>query len=1032
MWFALDRQIREEKLGHPFPVIPVLLPGADLTPCFLFLSTWIDLRSGVDGFASAEMLEAFEHAMSAATRPLAAAEHSADFRPYRGLEAFREEDAAFFAGRTAFANDLLRFTLDKNLVAVVGPSGSGKSSVVHAGLVPLLRRQLPPATTWDVVTFTPGGDPFHRLASALISLLEPDGSETDRLAEAHKLGDRLAAGEIKLESVIGRVIEKSNGTGRLLFVADQFEELFTLTAEEYRRPFAGTLLGALGKARFTLLLTLRADFYSQIITLDRALSDRLASAQVNIGALTRDELRETITCPAKLVGLEFEPGLVERILDDVGSEPGNLPLLEFALTGLWSNRQGRTLTNYAYNEIGGVTGALAQRAESEFARFTAAEQTAARRLFSRLVRVARPEEGAEDTRQRLELHAADTETEKVAQALARPEVRLLVMGRPEQDAADANPTVEVAHEALIRNWDRLRGWLNEDREFLLWRQRTRIQVEQWEQHGGDPGYLLRGVPLSEADRWMLGRRHDLTAAEQRFIEESIGLSQRERAQARSMRTLRRTAFSLGLLFLLALAAVSLLELAKRQADKNAADAKQIAQKTSFYVWIAQAQYAELARRAQEEGDSKGAEYYRQQSAAARDVALLNKEFAVSTSGSQAMAGIPGSPIRHVIVLMMENRSFDHMLGSLKGADPRIDGITDQLANPGAQQGVVRPQPLAQYQGQLDPDPDTHFAAVDLQIFGGDTSSGRFAAMNGFVKSYFNQMRDIGHSQKIMYYFKQTKLPVLTTLATEFAVCDHWFSSVPGPSVPNRAFADYGTSFGQVGNGSFKVGDYKSIFERIVEKGGTAKIYRYEGSGLTPETVNLAQHHPELFATFTQFLADAEKDSLPNYSLIQPNYIDHDGTNGPEIANDEHPDHNVLAGEIFIATVYNALRRNQKVWESSVLLITYSNHGGIYDHVPPSAVMPDGFVAPVDQTHTGKSFAFDRLGVRVPAVIVSPYVRKGTVDHSVYEHASIPATLSELFLLHQQSVSPREKTAQTFDRVLTLPTPRSDTPTFQVE
>jgi len=589
MWFALDRQVREEKQGRPFPVIPVLLPGADLTPGFLFSNTWIDLRSGVEGIAEAESLDAFERAINSRAAAPAATERASALCPYRGLEAFREEDVVFFAGRSAFASQLLNFTLGKDLVVVVGSSGSGKSSVVQAGLVPLLRRQLPPAATWDAVSFTPGSEPFHRLALALIPLLEPEKDKVQSLAKAEELGANLSGCRTRIESVIDAVIKESKGTGRLLLIADQFEELFTLTPDPIRRSFAQALLSALGKARFTLLITLRADFYSQIITLHRGLSDRLAPAQVNIGALTREELRESVTAPAELVGLKFEPGLVDRILDDVGAEPGNLPLLEFSLTGLWSRRQNRTLSNAAYNAIGGVTGALAQRAEAEFERFTPAEQAAARRLFSRLVRVARPEEGAEDTRQQLNLETADAVTSKIALTLAGPEVRLLVMGRDDQNRCQ---TVEVAHEALIRNWERLRSWVNEDREFLLWRQRLQVALEGCELSHHDPGSLLRGLPLVEAEHWVARRTQDLSNEERRFVAESIALREREaeeneqrkrdevaRAQrhaahqARQLKILHRLSIAMAILLLLAITAIVVALRQRSAAQASAAQSR---------------------------------------------------------------------------------------------------------------------------------------------------------------------------------------------------------------------------------------------------------------------------------------------------------------------------------------------------------------------------------------------------------------------------------------------------------------------------
>jgi phospholipase C len=392
-------------------------------------------------------------------------------------------------------------------------------------------------------------------------------------------------------------------------------------------------------------------------------------------------------------------------------------------------------------------------------------------------------------------------------------------------------------------------------------------------------------------------------------------------------------------------------------------------------------------------------------------------------------------LKHIVVLMMENRSFDHMLGALKAQDPRIDGITPDLSNPDTNGTQVKVQPLAQFQSQLDPDPDHHFPGVDLQIFGGDTSAGRVADMSGFVKSYFSQRKDVKHSQKIMYYFTPDKLPVLTTLATEFAVFNKWFSSIPGPTICNRAFAHYGTSFGKVGMDLFYINEpYLSMYDRLIRATPkhTAKLYYFDQTSSTMEIVNLLQHQPELFGTYQQFLDDCEKGQLPEYSFVEPNYNDHDGDEGALIASDQHPDHHVQAGELFIATIYQAIKKNAELWKSTALLIVYDEHGGIYDHVSPPACLPDGFVASSNDTGTGQEFKFDRLGVRVPAILVSPWISKGTVvDGRVFEHASIPATVTEHFLGSYDNRSPREKAAETFLDLIDLDTMRTDCPDFGV-
>jgi phospholipase C len=402
-------------------------------------------------------------------------------------------------------------------------------------------------------------------------------------------------------------------------------------------------------------------------------------------------------------------------------------------------------------------------------------------------------------------------------------------------------------------------------------------------------------------------------------------------------------------------------------------------------------------------------------------------------------------LKHIVVLMMENRSFDHMLGSLQAVDSRIDGISDQMSNPDTTGASVKAQPQAEFQGQLNPDPDHHFPAVDLQIFGGDTSANRAANMQGFVKSYFNQRRDVEHSQKIMYYFKKDDLPVLTTLALEFAVFNRWFASIPGPTICNRAFAHYGTSFGKVDMSPFDIIEpFKSIYTRLINATPkhTAKVYYYDTTSSTMEVVNLLQNQPELFGTYKQFLSDCDHELLPDYSFIEPNYNDHETDSGEEVANDQHPDHDVQAGELLIAEVYMRIKRNPKMWASTALLVVYDEHGGIYDHVAPPACTPDKFTAPVNSTGTGLEFKFDRLGVRVPAVLISPWIPKGTVVNRVFDHASIPATVTKFFLRDYSPVSPRETSADVFiepdvepvdpnRNLLSLSTMRTDCPDFGV-
>jgi phospholipase C len=385
-------------------------------------------------------------------------------------------------------------------------------------------------------------------------------------------------------------------------------------------------------------------------------------------------------------------------------------------------------------------------------------------------------------------------------------------------------------------------------------------------------------------------------------------------------------------------------------------------------------------------------------------------------------------LKHIVVLMMENRSFDHMLGGLSKKFPKINGLTGNEANPDSAGNMVQVSATADWRGQLSHDPDHHFPGVDVQIYGGAPFSPRRAAnMQGFVQSYGTQGPNVQDSHAIMQYFPPEKIPVLTKLATEYAVFNGWFSSIPGPTICNRAFAHYGTSFGNVDMNMFLVSDadrakIPTIYERLAAGGHSAKLYYYDLPSSTMEIVNLIKDQ-SFFGVFSDFVADCKSGNLPQYSFVEPNYSDHPAPDGTQLpATDQHPDHHVLAGDNFIGKVYDCIRINPKLWQSTALLIVYDEHGGLYDHVVPPSCTPDGFHAPEAATGVPNlTFDFDRLGIRVPAVLVSPYIPRGTVvagtedpaNERIFEHASIPATVSRHFLDGNDMGTPREQQAETF-------------------
>ena len=437
--------------------------------------------------------------------------------PYRGLEYFDVRHAADYFGREVMVQKLVARLQETNFVVVVGPSGSGKSSLVRAGLVSALRNgALLGSAGWGIDILRPGEDPLRALAAPLADRLAPGLSPVDRLAETRKLADHLTARSLPMADILAQLRKTQSTLPRLLLIIDQFEEAFTLCSDEkLRQTFFEALFAAIEAPWLTVILTLRADFYGRVLA-DEQLSQCVDQGLVNVMPMTVEERRAAIEQPALRTGGRFEEGLVQRILDAIADAPGDLPLLEFALTELSAQQTADgLLTHAAYEAIGEVKGAIANRADDTLSGLNPEQRRTVQGIFTRLVQVARPDEAAADTRRRIELAELAPETQDLVRRLT--DARLLVTGR---DAASGEETIEVAHEALIRGWGQLQEWLNRDREFLLWRQQLRTLAGIWEESGRNEGALLRDALLREARVRAVGRATDLSALELAYIRES--------------------------------------------------------------------------------------------------------------------------------------------------------------------------------------------------------------------------------------------------------------------------------------------------------------------------------------------------------------------------------------------------------------------------------------------------------------------------------------------------------------------------------
>lgn len=417
--------------------------------------------------------------------------------PYRYLSPFREEDSEYFFGRERVIQDLQTQVEQQNFVIVFGASGSGKSSVVFAGLLPRLRQQ----KQWLITHFRPQSDPFGQLAQALVPLLytnkQTQNKELTQLAKA--LDD-----EQKNLSQIVQEINRCYPNQRLLLIIDQFEELYTSNPEKVQHCFIKQLLDVIETTKpptgeslpqFTLLITLRADFLGKVLDYAPFAKQLEESNDIKFGSMVMAELQSALEKPARKQGVKIEDGLTARILEDVGDEPGNLSLLEFALAQLWKNMSKDTITLQNYEAIGGVKQAIAKYANDFYHKLEKPEEQAILRCI--MLQLVWPgEEGTYATRQVATRHQIGEDNWDLVIRLA--DARLVVTSRNK----DEQDTVELVHEALIHHWQLLQKWIIENRNILIIKREIEMAAKEWEKQGKSKHYLLQGPKLNLAEEYL--------------------------------------------------------------------------------------------------------------------------------------------------------------------------------------------------------------------------------------------------------------------------------------------------------------------------------------------------------------------------------------------------------------------------------------------------------------------------------------------------------------------------------------------------
>jgi ABC-type dipeptide/oligopeptide/nickel transport system ATPase subunit len=426
--------------------------------------------------------------------------------PYKGLETFSEEDSPYYFGREKAIKAVLERMINASYLQIVGVSGSGKSSLINAGVIPELRKN----PELSIAQMRPKGDVIRNMASALLPLVYED--RLDQISRLQQTIKDITNGNTTLSDIVPLALQNLQSKHLILFI-DQFEEIFSLNGEKHQSIFISNVIAAIREVNVTVVVAVRADFVSKMMKFHDLVSVINENAEFKLTTMSNEDYKNVIVQPALVAGVRFDSGLPELIVSCLGESPSNIALLEFALTKLWENQSGGIISRQSYDEIGGVNQCLVNYAEEVYANTKPHDQIKMQYILTQLVK---PSDNGSDTKLITPYSKFDQNNYKLISKLV--DKRLLLIN---YDNVSRDNNVELVHEELIKQWDRLRGWVESNRDFRIWQEELRRDINRYNEYKGKKNApLLRNPVLKTALDWKKKRFNDILDEEIDFIEES--------------------------------------------------------------------------------------------------------------------------------------------------------------------------------------------------------------------------------------------------------------------------------------------------------------------------------------------------------------------------------------------------------------------------------------------------------------------------------------------------------------------------------